>query len=91
MKKRLQMVMLMHFIVLSLGTVWADSLADLARPQSGRSMRATSAHKLGPDGKFDPNGESDSNSNWDNKNVNPGDTKVLMDVKGPGVITPTSG
>ena len=68
-------------------TSYAGSLANLARPHEGRSMRETSAHKIGPDGKFDPNGEPDPNSNWDNKSVAPGDTKVLMDVKGPGVIT----
>lgn len=66
---------------------YAGSLADLARPHEGTSMRETSTHKVGPDGKFDPNGVPDPNSNWDNKNVAPGDTKVLMDVKGPGVIT----
>lgn len=65
----------------------AGSLADLARPHEGRSMRATSTHKVGPDGKFDPNGQPDPQSNWDNKNVAPGDTKVLLDVNGPGVIT----
>jgi hypothetical protein len=69
------------------GTLAAGSLADLARPLEGRSMRETSTHKVGPDGKFDPNGEPDPQSNWDNKNVAPGDTKVLMDAKGPGVIT----
>jgi hypothetical protein len=65
----------------------ADSLADLARPHEGRSMRATSTHKIGPDGQYDPNGEPDPQSNRDNKSVPPGGTKVLMDVKGPGVIT----
>jgi len=65
----------------------ADFLADLARPHQGRSMRETSTHKIGADGKFDPKGKPDPNSNWDNKSVQPGQTKVLMDVKGPGVIT----
>lgn len=68
-------------------TVLADFLADLARPHQGRSMRETSTHKIGPDGKFDPGGKPDPNSNWDNKSVKPGRTKVLMDVKGPGLIT----
>jgi hypothetical protein len=63
------------------GDAGADFLADLARPQSGRSMRATSTGKL-------PNSdEPDPNSNRDNSNVAPGQTKVLLDVKGPGVIT----
>ena len=65
----------------------ADSLADLARPHEGRSMRATSTHKIGPDGKYDPNGEPDPQSNRDNRSVPPGQTKVSMNVKGPGVIT----
>ena len=50
-------------------------------------MRGTSAHRVGPDGKYDPNGQLDANSNWDNKNVLPGKTKVLLDAKGPGVVT----
>jgi hypothetical protein len=59
----------------------ASFLEDLARPQSGRSMRVTSTGKL-------PNSdEPDPNSNHDNSNVAPGQTKVLMDVQGPGVIT----
>ena len=66
---------------------FADFLADLAHPHEGRSMRETSTHKVGPDGKFDPNGEPDPQSNWDNKSVLPGETKVLMNAKGPGVIT----
>jgi len=62
-------------------------LSELARPMDGRSMRESSTHRLGADGKFDPNGKPDANSNWDNKNVEPGETKVLMDRDGPGVIT----
>lgn len=56
-------------------------MAALARPHDGRSMRATSTHKIGPDGKPDPN------SNRDNSSVPPGRKKILLDVKGPGVIT----
>ena len=74
------------FLLLSV-SLRADILSDLARPHEGRSMRASSTHRIGPDGKYDPNGEPDPNSNWDNKNVPPGETKVLMDVEGPGVIT----
>jgi hypothetical protein len=66
---------------------FADFLADLARPHEGRSMRATSTGRIRPDGKYDPEGEPDPQSNKDNSNVAPGHTKVLMDVKGPGVIT----
>jgi hypothetical protein len=69
------------------GPCLADFMAELARPHEGRSMRATSTARMGPDGKYDPNGEPDPNSNRDNSNVAPGQRKILMDVKGPGVIT----
>jgi hypothetical protein len=62
-------------------------MADLARPHDGRSMRATSTAKMGADGKPDPNGQPNPNSNSDNSNVAPGRRKILLDVKGPGVIT----
>jgi len=75
-------------LVLLGGSVcWGDLLGDLARPQEGRSMRATSTAKVGVDGKRDPNGTPDPNSNWDNSNVAPGERKILLDVQGPGVIT----
>ena len=32
-------------------------------------------------------GDGDVRSNWDNFNVEPGETHVLLDAKGPGVIT----
>ena len=63
-----------------------DFLADLARPHQGRSMRATSTHKLGANPR-EWDGEPDPDHNGDNSNVQPGQTKVLMDVTGPGVIT----
>lgn len=75
----------------------ADSLEDLARPQEGRSMRVSSTmrvgevrrggaeRKLAP--KADPKGDLEEASNWDNYQVLPGATQVLMDEKGPGVIT----
>ncbi len=72
---------------ISVGVIEASFLGDLARPMEGRSMRESSTHRIGPDGKFDPLGKPDPNGNWDNKNVEPGDTKVLMDREGPGVIT----
>ena len=50
-------------------------------------MRATSTAKIGLDGKPDPNGRPDPNSNRDNSNVAPGQRKILLDAKGPGVIT----
>ncbi len=78
-------------------------LASLAKPQKGRSMRATSAMRegeirRGPNGernigerRYDPTanprGDEDVRSNWDNFNVPPGATHILLDAKGPGVIT----
>ena len=78
-------------------------LEGLAGPQKGRSMRATSAMRVGelrrgPDGdrnagerSYDPTavprGDADVKSNWDNFNVPAGGTHVLLDEKGPGVIT----
>lgn len=64
-----------------------QGLADLARPLDGRSRRASSTHRLGPDGAFDPRGAPDPHSNWDNKNVAPGETRVLLDAAGPGMVT----
>ena len=63
------------------------ALADLARPIDGRSMRATSAHRSGPDGAYDPGAPFDPDSNWDNQNLAPGDARVLLDAEGPGVVT----
>ena len=78
-------------------------LDSLARPHHGRSMRATSTMRLGelrrgPEGdrnagerRYDPlaepRGDADVQSNWDNFNVPPGATHVLLDAEGPGVIT----
>jgi hypothetical protein len=68
-----------------------DTLANLASPQQGRSMRATSTFRLGADGKYDPRaeplGDRTERSNYDNFRVPPGQTHVCMDVKGPGMIT----
>ncbi len=54
-------------------------------------MRASSTYRVGKDGKRDPNGmpvgDLDEHSNSDNYRVAPGKTHVVMDVKGPGVIT----
>jgi hypothetical protein len=78
-------------------------LESLAGPQKGRSMRATSTMRVGelrrgPDGNrntgerkydptADPQADADVKSNWDNFNVPPGGTHVVMDAQGPGVIT----
>jgi hypothetical protein len=76
---------------------------DLAGPQKGRSMRATSTMRVGelrrgPEGNrnagerrydpsADPRGDASVESNWDNFNVPPGGKHVLLDAMGPGVIT----
>ena len=73
--------------LLCCGIGFADFMAELAKPHEGRSMRATSTHKIGPDGKSDPNGRPDPNSNRDNSSVQPGQRKIVLDVQGPGVIT----
>ena len=65
----------------------AGSLADLAQAHQGRSMRVTSTAKLDADGPYGPKGAPHPQSNRDNSNVQPGQTKLLMDVEGPGVIT----
>lgn len=66
-------------------------LGELARPQNGRSMRASSTFREGANGQYDPHadpkGDLSEKSNYDNFRVAPGQTHVLMDVKGPGVIT----
>ncbi|HTQ10194.1 MAG TPA: glycoside hydrolase family 172 protein [Fimbriimonadaceae bacterium] len=66
-------------------------LGALAVTQSGRSMRATSTFREGADGNYDPNAPPKSDleekSNRDNFRVQPGQTHVLLDAAGPGVIT----
>ena len=74
-----------------------DSLESLAKPQEGRSMRATSTMRVGevrrgggemklnPKGDF--KGDLEEASNWDNYTIPPGQTHVMLDEQGPGVIT----
>jgi len=77
MKKR-SLLTFSLLLCLSLSQVsLADFLAHLARPHEGRSMRATSTGRIRKDGKYDPNGEPDPQSNSDNSNVAPGQKKVL--------------
>jgi hypothetical protein len=68
-----------------------DTLGDLAKPKDGRSMRESSTFREGANGQYDskafPKGDLEEKSNFDNFRVDPGKTHVLMDVKGPGVIT----
>ena len=74
----------------------AGVLDDLARPQEGRSMRSTSTMRVGEvrrageeklNPKGEPRGDLDEQSNWDNFHVGPSQTHVLLDEKGPGIIT----
>lgn len=58
---------------------WAGDLDDLAKPHEGRSMRSTST-------AVDENGDY-AHSNNDNSRVAAGETKVVLDAEGPGVIT----
>ncbi len=66
-------------------------LEGLARPLEGRSRRASSTFRPGPDGKHDPNadplGDDTERSNADNQSLAPGQTRVLLDARGPGVLT----
>jgi hypothetical protein len=66
-------------------------LGSLAKPQEGRSMRASSSFREGRNGKYDAKApfksDLEEKSNFDNFNVAPGATHVLMDAQGPGVIT----
>lgn len=69
----------------------AGLMEDLAAPIQGRSRRASSTFRPGPGGKHDRNaaplGDLTERSNSDNQSVPPGGTNVLLDVKGPGVVT----
>jgi len=77
--------------VLGMFSVSGALLDDLMKLQPGRSRRVTSTMRAGPDGKYDPNAppraDKDERSNFDNFRVPPGATQVVMNVKGPGVIT----
>ena len=79
------------------GAARAGGVEDLARPWEGRSMRSSSTMRQGEvrrgdggsklDPKAAPRGDGSEESNFDNYNVPPGATHVLLDEKGPGVIT----
>ena len=69
---------LVLLLVPALGS--AQSMEQLARPQEGRSMRATSTMRVGEvrrggvrkiDPKADPKGDLEEASNWDNFRVRP--------------------
>jgi hypothetical protein len=67
------------------------SLADLAKRIDGQSRRATSTRRENAQGQYErtakPVGDLLEHSNRDNFRVLPGETHVLMDEQGPGVIT----
>ena len=73
---------LANLLLLGGSVCWGDLLGDLAKPHEGRSMRATSTRKIGADGKPDPNGVPDPNSNWDNISVAPGQRKCCWTTRG---------
>ncbi len=62
-----------------LSTARAQSMAELATPHEGRSMRSTST-QVGEDGR-------PVSGNADNSRVKPGEAKVVLDAKGPGAVT----
>lgn len=78
-------------------TAAADILGGLAEPHEGRSRRATSTMRVGEVRRgtaerkllphANPRGDADEQSNFDNFTVPPGETHVLLDEKGPGLIT----
>ncbi len=57
----------------------SDGLGGLLELEDGRSRRETSTRTL-PDGRPDPD------SNYDNFRVKPGETHVLADLEGPGIV-----
>jgi hypothetical protein len=87
---------ILPLLALAPSLVAGGFLEDLAKPQEGRSMRATSTARVGEarrgpnkklDPKAEPRGDLTEASNSDNFTVPPGETHVLLDEKGPGVIT----
>lgn len=82
-----------HLVVVGVG----GDLDALMQVQEGRSMRVTSTMRQGEvrrggadrmlQPEAPPKGDLEEGSNWDNHTVGAGETHVLMDVTGPGVIT----
>jgi hypothetical protein len=86
MKKHFVLIVLIPLIFLdysclnrSSDVVGGAILSDLAKPINGRSMRTTST-RTGEDGRPIAH-------NADNSRIMAGETKVVLDVKGPGVVT----
>lgn len=84
-------VVLIVFSAFCSAQVGSGPLGNLMSPQDGKSMRETSTFRGGKDGKYDrnspPTGDLLEHSNHDNFRVAAGETHVLMDRQGPGVIT----
>ncbi len=82
------MVVLLAAVVAMQG---GGDLSSLTRPQDGSSRRESSTFREGADKRYSrnspPKGDLEERSNFDNFRVAPGATHVLMDAKGPGVIT----
>ncbi len=53
--------------------------------RQGEVRRGDAERKLAP--RAEPKGDREEASNWDNFRVPPGETHVLLDAEGPGVIT----
>ena len=68
------------------GIADAGILDDMDMLKGGRSMRSTSTYKVNAEGKQDFNGEPADN-NWDNSNVAPGKSRIVLEAEGPGVVT----
>jgi len=91
------MIFILAFGALPSANAASGFLDALAEPQEGRSMRETSTMRQGEvrrggaervlDPRAAPKGDSEEASNWDNFRVPAGETHVLMDAEGPGVIT----
>ena len=62
-----------------LPAVFSQSMEELARPKTGRSMRSTST-AVDAQGAY-------AHSNSDNSRVAPGAKRVVLDAEGPGVVT----
>jgi hypothetical protein len=85
-------ILLGFAVWLAPGSLFAQALLDgLAKPLEGRSRQATSVFRKGANGQYDPKADPLMDdtvmSNWDRFNVEPGKKHVLLDAKGPGVIT----
>src|SRR5262249_53024626 len=96
MRKKISTTLLLALLPALGAAASAAVLEDLARPEEGRSMRATSTMRVGEvrrsgeqklNPTAEPRGDLNEESNWDNFRVPPGETHVLLDAKGPGVIT----